>query len=110
MASTLIKRIVSPDLLTQAEKDAVELELGSQNDDFKLRIHAVAGVAQEVAAGRMPSGAMNTLLTADERDDATTIITAIASDTKDLAEIERLLFLGELGYYSHAVIESILGL
>lgn len=94
MASTLIQRICAPDHTI---------------GQVKLSIHGVVGVAQEIAAGRMPANAMGAWLTAEEQVDANAIM-ALIPGTFSYHDVKSILMLGELEIYPVATIEQIFGL
>lgn len=112
MASTLIKRMVSPDLLTDEERAAVDAEVDpayNAEEGYKLAIKPVTAVAQEVVEGRMPATTMLAWITLAEKVDADILIANVVGGTMTLDWIERLLVLGERGIYDHTTIEAILG-
>ena len=111
MASTLIKRMVRPDLLTLEETAAVNSAIATAPaEEHKLPITPVIAVAQEVIEGRLPSNAMLQWITTAEKVDADAIIAMVQAGTITLDWLERLLTLGERGVYTYTYIESIIGL
>lgn len=111
MASTLIKRMVSPWLLTDEEKAAVDAEVPTAvEEDYKLPISPVTAVAQEVIDGRLTSSAMLQWITAAEKVDADTLIAQVAAGTHTLDWMERLFVMGERQLYDAPTIEAILGI
>jgi len=109
MASTLIKRLISGRAdLTQAEiasvKTAVSRAAG--RGEFKIPILLFVGAIQEIRAGRRPAGMLASRLTAAERADLVKIRNLIGSRSFTLTEIERMLQLGENGFYTAAQLET----
>lgn len=108
---TLIKRICDPSHMTDAEKAAIMSDRGyTHEDQLKLRLHAVVGVAQEIMSGRMSSGAMGTWLTTAEQGEASIMISKMVNGDITVTEVWLICLLGELGIYTPSQVESIFGL
>ena len=93
MASTLVRRIIAPDLLV---------------GEVKLPIHTIIGLMQEVIEGRLV--VLGSLVFVSEEPDAETITDAVVATTFTLFEVENILHLGEQGFYDVAAIQTIFGI
>lgn len=82
----------------------------SDEEQLKLRLHAVVGVAQEIMKGRMPSQAMGTWLTASEQAEAATMIAKMVGGEISVNEVWLICLLGEAGIYTTTQVETIFGL
>ena len=92
MASTLVRRIIAPDLSV---------------GELKLPIHTIIGLMQEVIAGRLV--VLGSLVFVAEESDAQTIIDLVPA-TLTLVAVENILHLGEQGFYDVAAVQTIFGI